>query len=104
MPDGFPSVPYADGLGGYPGGPAATVTPSGADSLSPLVFSDILARVRELEAQSGFLPDWFLASLSGRTIIASDRSFALLGAWSPSPLSPIGLSVSSDFAYTRCVS
>ena len=59
--DGAPLVPYPDGLGAYPGGPTATVAPSGATSPPRISFSDLLTTIRVLES-SGRIPNSFLES------------------------------------------
>ena len=76
-PDRPPLVPYADGLGGNLGGPAAPEAPRGVDSHSQIEFGEFLARVRDLEHQHGYLPDSFLTSLCGKVIFASDQSLFL---------------------------
>ena len=77
-PDGVPSVLYADGLGTYPGGPAATVAPTGATSPPHVSFKDLLTTVRVLE-NSGRILDSFLESLRGSVVFSLGHDFAIGG-------------------------
>ena len=74
-PDRVPSVPYTGGLGSNLGGSAAAV----GLSLPRSSFDDLIARVRDLEALHGYVPDFFLSSLRGVVVHASDHLFALSG-------------------------
>ena len=67
-PDRPPLAPYSDGLGGNLGELAASKAPSGVDSPSQIEFDEFLDRLRELEHQYGYLPDYFLSSLHRKVI------------------------------------
>ena len=74
MPDRPPLAPYTDGLGENLGGSAASEAPKGVHSLTHIEFGKFLDRDRELKLQFDFIHDYFLSSLRGKVIFASDNS------------------------------
>ena len=67
-PDRASSVLHTGGLGYNLEGPAAADEPTDSASLSRLSFDNFIAKVRDLEALHGYVPDFFLSSLRGACV------------------------------------
>ena len=78
-PNRAPSASYSDDLRTTPGGPAAVSVSSGATSLPPMSFADLMMTIQFFESSSGRVLDSFLDSLRAYIVVAPDFDLAIGG-------------------------